>query len=49
MLSKIVMFGINIPIEVPDKKKKRRRGKALSAPRKDKMVKTSVNKEVGHV
>jgi len=38
------MFGIKIPVEVPDKpKKKRRKGaKALSAPQKDKMVKSPI-------
>ena len=46
MESKIIMYGIDIQVEVPDKKKrKKRRGtKALSAPRKDKMVKESINK-----
>jgi len=45
MLSKVVMFGIDIPIEVPEKRKyRKRRGKALSAPQRDKMVKESINK-----
>ena len=40
MKGKIVMYGIEIPIEVPNKpeKKKRKRAKALSAPRKHRMV-----------
>jgi len=40
------MFGIKIDIEVPNKpKKKRRKGaKALSAPRKDKMMREASNK-----
>ena len=43
MLGKLTIFGIGIPITVPDKpKKKRRKGsKALSAPRKDKMVRAA--------
>ena len=45
MKSSLTMFGINIDIEVSSKKRrKRKRVKALSAPRKDKMIKTSVNK-----
>jgi len=46
MKSKIVMYGIDIPIEVPNKPKKRRRKrtKALSAPRKDKMMRKASNK-----
>lgn len=45
------MFGNRIDLgDVPDRKKrkyrKRKRAKALFVPRKDKMVKTSINKEV---
>ena len=46
MKSHLTMFGIAIDVEVSNKKKKKRRArvKALSAPGKDKMMKTSVNK-----
>jgi len=46
MKSSLNVFGIKISIEVPDKKKRRERKKvkALPAPPKDKMVKTSTNK-----
>jgi len=46
MKSSLTMFGIEIDIEVSSKKKRRKRkgAKALSAPRKDKMIKTSINK-----
>lgn len=44
MKSTIMMFGIDIPIEVPNKPKKRRRkgakAKAPSAPPKDKMTRS---------
>jgi len=44
MKGKIVMYGIEIPIEVPNKpeKKRRKRAKALSAPGKHRMIESPI-------
>jgi len=43
MKSSLNMFGIKVDIEVPNKPKKKRRGKskALASPRKDKMMRVN--------
>lgn len=43
--NEILMFGVPVIAGTPDKKeKKRRAGKALPSPRKDKMIYTAQNK-----